>query len=131
MRRVALFLPVTVLLAGLALAWNPISQQSGGAFRWDASAAIEWNPDGGPLGRWSNATATAEMGTALGVWQNVGTAIITYSQGTQIEDTSGTPVDVDSSNFAYVTGEGSDNAFEIAPFFVNSRLIFSLARTLQ
>ena len=41
MRRVALFLPVTVLLAGFALAWNPINVQSGGALRWDASAAIE------------------------------------------------------------------------------------------
>ena len=102
MRRVALFLPVTVLLAGFALAWNPISVQSGGALRWDASAAIEWNPDGGVLGRWSNATATAEMGTALGVWQNVSTAVITYSQGTQIENTSGTPVDVDSSNYAEI-----------------------------
>jgi len=102
MRRVALFLPVTVLLAGFALAWNPISVQSGGALRWDASAPIEWNPDGGVLGRWNNATATAEMGTAFGVWQNVGTALITYSQGTQIENTSGTPVDVDSSNYAEI-----------------------------
>ena len=97
--RVACALVVAVLGAGLALAWNPLVQRSSGALRWSTASAVTWNPDGGTLGKWSNATAITEVDAAFTTWQNVGFSVITYTQGGQIEDGGASTVDVTSANY--------------------------------
>ena len=98
-RRIVAWVAVAILGTSLALAWNPVIRRSAGALRWDTTSAVTWNPDGGALGKWLNTTAITEVGNAFAPWQNVSTAVISYTQGGQIEDGGMTPVDVTSANY--------------------------------
>jgi len=124
--RSTLLLAAMALAASSTLAWNPIRQEASAALRWDVSSAVVWNPDGGVLGSWSNATAVTEMDTGFGVWDAVGQTTINYAQGAQIVDGAMTPVDVTAANYAAVIA--LDNG-QNPVVFDNDRQIFDMLGT--
>ena len=92
---------VVALILGVAtLGWNPLFPPT--SFRWSTAGPVVWNPDGGPLGMLTNGEAVSDIAAAFDTWQNVGTASITFTQGPQIVNGSGTPVDVTSANYAQI-----------------------------
>jgi hypothetical protein len=115
----------SALLLGLAaLAWNPLELHNGEPRRWNTAAAVVWNPDGGPLGKLTNAQAVVMVADEFQKWEDVATAVIDYAQGVQIVDpSSGLPTNVTSANYSAVinAGEGQNPII-----FDNDRDIFDM-----
>ncbi|UCF68696.1 MAG: hypothetical protein JSV80_05255 [Acidobacteriota bacterium] len=123
MTRVTLLVMVAMLAAPV-LAWNPLVRRSNGSLRRDTASAVVWNPDGGTLGKLSNAAAVQMVVDEIGKWQAVPIAVISYAQGGQIIDPdTGSPTDVTSANYNDVMN--ADNG-QNPIIFDNDRDIFDL-----
>ncbi len=122
--RFALVALVVLLVAGTAFAWNPHRIYKGRPMIWDDSQPIVWNPDGGPLGKLSNAEANVWVRDCFDVWEAVPTATLAFSQGGQIVDpATGSPTDVTSANYDRVT---SENNGQNPIIYDNDRDIFDM-----
>ena len=64
--RAVVIVSLIVLTSFAALAWNPIQRRSSAPFRWDTASAVVWNPDGGTLGKLSNAQLTTATLSLVG-----------------------------------------------------------------
>ncbi len=135
-RRVAL--PLALVLGALALGWNPLSYDPGPPLRWSTAGPVVWNPDGGALGVLSTIDARARCAEAFAVWQDVPTATIAYAQGVQIQDGTGTPVDVRAANYAAILNLANgqnpiiyDNDREIYTLIGKSASVLGFAGVLR
>jgi hypothetical protein len=118
---------LALVLALPALGWNPLVTDNGAPLRWDTAAPVVWNPDGGPLGKLTNAQAVVMVAGELQKWEDVGTSVIDYVQGSQIVDpNTGQPTDVTSANYNDVVN--ADNG-QNPIIFDNDRDIFDMLGT--
>jgi hypothetical protein len=123
LRRVLPLVVVAIGAAGDAGAWNPSLLSGGAPVRWETGLPVEWNPDGGPLGKLGNAAAILMAADALGTWEAIPAAVVGFSQGGPIVDPgTGLPVDVTSAEYAAVVGAANGQNPVI---FDNDREIFS------
>ncbi len=127
-RRVAGLLLIALLAVSAAQAWNPASLDSNDQpLRWGTGVPVIWNPDGGGLGKLTNAQATTWIADELAKWQAVGTASLNYTQGVQIIDPgTGMSTDVTSANYSDVIN--TDNG-QNPIIYDNDRDIFDLLGT--
>jgi hypothetical protein len=101
----ALLIGANCLMAGEPL----IISNTGVPYKWDNSAPLPFHPDGGGLGMLNNTEAIALVAEAFQAWADIPVTDISFTNGGQITDAMGTPLDVILSNLDQIEEQNDQN----------------------